>query len=57
VTKVLHWSTVIALVAQFFIGYSMDAGGGGRDRRRGRSGESGRGRGRAELEDFDDIGC
>lgn len=55
VTKVLHWLTVAALITQFVIGYSMDAGGSGRGRGRGRSGESGRGRGRGgELELFGD---
>jgi cytochrome b561 len=45
-TKVLHWVTVVALGAQFTIGYVMDADSSGRGRGRGRSGESGRGRGR-----------
>ena len=46
VTKALHWLVVGALVAQFAIGYAMDADDRGRGRGRGRSGESGRGRGR-----------
>jgi cytochrome b561 len=46
VTKTLHWLTVVALVAQFTIGYTMEADGSGRGRGRGRGGESGRGRGR-----------
>jgi cytochrome b561 len=46
VTRVLHWLTVVALAAQFTLGYVMDAGGSGRGRGRGRGGESGRGRGR-----------
>ncbi len=45
-TKVLHWVTVLALVAQFMIGYLMDPDDGGHGRGRGRGGESGRGRGR-----------
>ena len=44
-TKVLHWATVLALVAQFTIGYLMDADDGGHGRGRGRGGDSGRGRG------------
>ena len=55
VTKTLHWLTVVALVTQFTIGYTMEADGGGRGRGRGRGGESGRGRGRGgELEVFGD---
>jgi len=54
-TRVLHWLTVVALAAQFTIGYVMEAGGQGRGRGRGRGGESGRGRGRGgELEVFGD---
>lgn len=47
VTQTLHWATVLALVAQVVVGYTMDAddSGHGRGRGRGRSGESGRGRG------------
>src|SRR5687767_7394441 len=47
-TKALHWLTVLALAAQFAVGYLMDAddSGRGRGRGRGRGGESGRGRGR-----------
>ncbi len=47
-TKALHWLTVLALAAQFAVGYAMDAddGGQGRGRGRGRGGDSGRGRGR-----------
>lgn len=53
VTKTLHWATVLALVAQVVVGYSMDAddSGHGRGRGRGRSGESGRGRGRGGDDD------
>ena len=48
VGKGLHWLTVLALTAQFTVGWLMDAddSGSGRGRGRGRSGESGRGRGR-----------
>lgn len=56
--RTLHWLTVVALVAQFVVGYVMDAGGSGRGRGRGRgrSGESGRGRGRGgDLDVFDDT--
>ncbi len=62
VTKTLHWATVLAVAAQFVVGYSMEAddGGHGRGRGRGRGGESGHGRGRGgddggddELELFD----
>lgn len=44
-TKGLHWTTVLALVAQFTIGYLMDVDDSGRGRGRGRGGDSGRGRG------------
>jgi len=42
VTKILHWSTLVAIVAQFVVGYLMDAddSGRGRGRGRGRGGES-----------------
>lgn len=48
VAKALHWLTVLALVAQFTVGYALDVddSGHGRGRGRGRGGESGRGRGR-----------
>ena len=51
--KVLHWLTVLALAAQFAVGYVMDAddSGRGRGRGRGRGGESGRGRGRGGESD------
>jgi cytochrome b561 len=57
VTRGLHWLTVALVVAQFTVGYSLDADGGrGRGRGRGRSGESGRGRGRGgdDLDVFGD---
>jgi cytochrome b561 len=46
--KLLHWLTVLALAAQFSIGYVMDAddSGHGRGRGRGRGDDSGHGRGR-----------
>ncbi|MFI9124028.1 cytochrome b [Streptomyces bikiniensis] len=45
-TKVLHWSVVVAFAAQFSLGYALDASESGRGRGRGRGGEPGRGRGR-----------
>ena len=59
--KTLHWLTVVALVAQFTIGYLLDVddSGHGRGRGRGRGGESGRGRGRGGDDDggyLDDPG-
>lgn len=56
VTKSLHWATVLAVAAQFVVGYTMEAddGGRGRGRGRGRGGESGRGRGRGGEDD--DLG-
>ena len=59
--KTLHWLTVVALVAQFTIGYRLDVddSGHGRGRGRGRGGESGRGRGRGGEDDggyLDDPG-
>jgi len=48
---------VAALIAQFTIGYAMDAGESGRGRGRGRGGGSGRGRGRGgDLTVFGDDG-
>jgi cytochrome b561 len=54
-TRTLHWVTVLALVAQFTIGYLMDVddSGRGRGRGRGRGGDSGRGRGRGRGGDDD----
>jgi cytochrome b561 len=51
--KTLHWLTVVALIAQFTIGYRLDVddSGRGRGRGRGRGGESGRGRGRGGEDD------
>lgn len=54
VTKGLHWLTVLALAAQFTIGYLMDADDSGRGRGRGRSGESGHGRGGGDSGYVDD---
>ncbi|MGW9450832.1 cytochrome b [Streptomyces sp. NPDC055632] len=45
-TKVLHWSVVVAFAVQFAVGYALDASESGRGRGRGRGEESGRGRGR-----------
>lgn len=56
VARLLHWGTVVALVTQFVIGYTMDAGGQARGRGRGRSGESGRGRGRGRGGEYDPFG-
>uniref|UniRef100_UPI00156590A5 cytochrome b n=1 Tax=Ilumatobacter nonamiensis TaxID=467093 RepID=UPI00156590A5 len=55
VTRTLHWLIALAILAQFVIGYTMDAGGRGRGRGRGRGGESGRGRGRGG-DDYDLFG-
>ncbi len=55
--KTLHWSTVVALLAQFVIGYRLDVDDSGRGRGRGRGGDdgdsagSGRGRGRGGDDD------
>jgi cytochrome b561 len=58
VTKTLHWATVVAVVVQFVVGYSMesDDGGHGRGRGRGRGGDSGHGRGRGGDDSGDDGG-
>jgi len=45
VARLFHWATVVALITQVVLGYSLE-GGSGRGRGRGRGGESGRGRGR-----------
>jgi cytochrome b561 len=57
VTKTLHWATVLAVAAQFVVGYSMesDDSGHGRGRGRGRGGESGHGRGRDDGGGDDDL--
>ena len=39
VTKTLHWSTAVAVAAQFVIGYLIDDDGRGRGRGRGRGGD------------------
>lgn len=56
VTRTFHWVTVVALVSQFVVGYSLDVDSSGRGRGRGRGGESGRGRGRGgdDLDVFGD---
>lgn len=46
VTKSLHWSMVLAILTQFVVGFSMDAGDRGRGRGRGRGSGDGPGRGR-----------
>jgi cytochrome b561 len=54
--KSLHWLTVVALIAQFLIGYRLDVDDSGRGRGRGRGGDnddSGRGRGRGRGGDDD----
>jgi cytochrome b561 len=55
-SKSLHWLTVLAIAAQFVVGYAMDVddSGRGRGRGRGRSGESGRGRGGEDSSYLDD---
>jgi len=50
--KALHWLTVLLVVAQFAVGWSMDADPSGRGRGRGRGEGSGRGRGRGGAEDY-----
>ena len=54
VTRSLHWLTFGALVAQFAVGYLMDADESGHGRGRGRGRGSGRGRGRGGEIDLDD---
>ena len=53
VSRTLHWVTVLALLAQFTIGYLLDVedSGRGRGRGRGRGEGSGRGRGRGGDDD------
>jgi len=53
VARALHWVTVLALLAQFTIGYLLDVddSGRGRGRGRGRGEGSGRGRGRGGDDD------
>jgi cytochrome b561 len=57
VTRSLHWLTVLAVAAQFAIGYVMEADdsghGRGRGRGRGEGSGHGRGRGRGGEEDFE----
>jgi len=56
-TRLFHWATVVAIVSQFIVGYSMDADDGqGRGRGRGRGDGSGRGRGRGRGGDLDVFG-
>ncbi|MFF7177323.1 cytochrome b/b6 domain-containing protein [Streptomyces sp. NPDC008121] len=57
-TKVLHWSVVVAFAAQFAVGYLLasEGSGHGRGRGRGRGGDSGRGRGRGGDDRYDPFG-
>ncbi len=53
VTKTLHWLTVVALSAQFIIGYLLDdESGHGRGRGRGHGEDSGHGRGGGGDDDW-----
>ncbi len=61
-TRTLHWVTVLALIAQFIVGYGLeDDSGRGRGRGRGRGGDDedgggqGRGRGRGRGGDDDEA--
>jgi cytochrome b561 len=56
VTKSLHWLTVVLVLAQFLVGWAMDADDGGHGRGRGRGGESGRGRGRGGEDGYELVG-
>jgi cytochrome b561 len=47
----LHWVTVLALLAQFVVGYLLDVDDGGGGRGRGRGDGPGRGRGRGGDDD------
>ncbi|MGE4030567.1 MAG: cytochrome b [Thermoleophilia bacterium] len=54
-TRLLHWVTLLALIAQFTVGYLLeDDSGQGRGRGRGRGEESGQGRGRGRGGEDDD---
>ena len=56
VSKTLHWATVVALLAQFVVGYVMDADdGSGRGRGRGRGGDGSGGSGRGSGRGGDDV--
>jgi cytochrome b561 len=58
VTKSLHWFTVLAIAAQFTVGYTMELDDGGHGRGRGRGGDddsSGHGRGRGRGGEDDDL--
>jgi cytochrome b561 len=55
VTKSLHWLTVLALTAQFVVGYTMDVDDSGHGRGRGRGEGSGHGRGRGGDDDGYDL--
>jgi len=51
--RALHWLTVVALTAQFVVGYLLDDDDSGRGRGRGRGEGRGRGRGRGGDDDLD----
>lgn len=53
VTKLLHWATVLAVAAQFVVGYAMEVDDSGHGRGRGRGEGSGRGRGRGGEDDVE----
>jgi cytochrome b561 len=53
--KLLHWVTVVALVAQFTVGYLLGGEDSGRGRGRGRGGDGGHGRGRGRGGDDDNL--
>jgi cytochrome b561 len=53
VSRTLHWVTVLALVAQFTIGYLLDVDDSGRGRGRGRGRREGSGHGRGRGGDDD----
>ncbi len=55
-TRALHWATVLALLAQFVVGYSLDVDDSGHGRGRGRGEGSGRGRGRGGDDTVLDLG-
>ncbi|WP_205472405.1 cytochrome b/b6 domain-containing protein [Nocardioides sp. SYSU D00038] len=59
VTRTLHWATVLLVLAQLVVGWTMDPDDSGHGRGRGRGGDSGgdsggRGRGRGRGGDRDD---
>jgi cytochrome b561 len=52
VSRSLHWLTVVALAAQFTVGYSMEFDDGGHGRGRGRGEDGGHGHGRGGDDDL-----